>query len=71
MNQGNDAPGDRFGVLIVITLIGENPDPVGIPVVGASFDAGVALAQPGSTARVFVPGPGERPAGECDRGTAG
>jgi len=57
MNQGNDAPGDRFGVLTNITLIGENPDPLRIPVVGTSFDAGVALAQLGSTARVFVPEP--------------
>ena len=33
----------------------------GIPVVGASFEQGVALAQPGSTARVMVPSPEERP----------
>ena len=49
-NQGNDPT--REG-LIVGTL---NPSsvPVTIPVVGASFAAGVALAQPGSTARVRV-----------------
>jgi Zn-dependent M28 family amino/carboxypeptidase len=47
-NQGN-AP-DRMG-LIVGTLA---PETVDIPVVGASFDQGVALAQPGSTATVSV-----------------
>ena len=48
-NQG-DAP-DRLG-LIVGTLGG--PDIVAIPVVGASFDQGVALAAAGSTAHVSV-----------------
>jgi Zn-dependent M28 family amino/carboxypeptidase len=47
-NQGNTP--DRSG-LIVGTLA---PETVGIPVVGASFDQGVALAQPGSTATVSV-----------------
>jgi Zn-dependent M28 family amino/carboxypeptidase len=47
-NQGNDAT--RLG-LIVGTLA---PSSVDIPVVGASFDQGVALAQPGSTATVSV-----------------
>lgn len=47
-NQGN-AP-DREG-LIVGTLAPATP---GIPVVGASFADGAALAQPGSTARVRV-----------------
>ena len=32
-----------------------------IPVVGASYADGVALAQAGSTARVFVPAPESRP----------
>ncbi|HEX6328414.1 MAG TPA: M28 family metallopeptidase [Jiangellaceae bacterium] len=48
-NQGNDPT--REG-LIVGTLGGINV--VGIPVVGASFADGVALSQPGSTARVRV-----------------
>jgi len=55
-NQGNSA--DREA-LIVGTLGGA--DVVDIPVVGASFDDGAALAQAGSTARVFVPAPEERP----------
>ncbi|MFH8251629.1 M28 family metallopeptidase [Microbacterium sp. B2969] len=55
-NQGNE-PG-RTG-LIIGTLGGANV--VDIPVVGASFADGVALAAPGSTARVFVPQPEERP----------
>ena len=55
-NQGDtDARRD----LIVGTLGG--PSVVGIPVVGASFDDGVALAQPGSTARVVVAAPESRP----------
>ena len=56
MNQGN-AP-DRMD-LIVGTLGGA--DVVPIPVVGASFADGVALSQAGSTARVFVPAPEQRP----------
>lgn len=47
-NQGNDPT--REG-LIVGTL---EPSVVDIPVVGASFAQGEALAQPGSTARVMV-----------------
>jgi Zn-dependent M28 family amino/carboxypeptidase len=47
-NQGNDPT--REG-LIVGTLA---PAVIGIPVVGASFAAGVALAAPGSTAQVRV-----------------
>ena len=47
-NQGN-AP-DRMG-LIVGTLA---PESVDIPVVGASFEQGVALSAPGSIARVSV-----------------
>lgn len=59
MNQGNTP--DRSGVLTNITLIGENPDQLLIPVVGASYDSGLALAAAGSTARVFVPAPENRP----------
>ena len=55
MNQGNTP--ERSGVLTNITLIGENPDELAIPVVGASYEAGVSLARTGSTARVFVPEP--------------
>ena len=47
-NQGNDPT--REG-LIIGTLA---PDSVDIPVVGASFADGAALAQPGSTAHVHV-----------------
>jgi len=50
MNQGN-AP-DRMDVLTNVTLIGENPDALDIPVISTSFDAGASLAQPGSTATV-------------------
>jgi Zn-dependent M28 family amino/carboxypeptidase len=49
-NQGNTP--DREA-LIVGTLV-PSPAPITIPVVGASFANGVALAQPGSTARVQV-----------------
>ena len=55
-NQGNTP--DREG-LITGTLGGN--DVVDIPVVGGSFSDGVALAQPGSRARVFVPSPEPRP----------
>ena len=48
-NQGNTP--DREGVVIG-TLA---PAELDIPVVGTTFAAGVALAQPGSTARVRVP----------------
>ncbi len=50
-NQGNTP--ERSG-LIIGTLA---PDSVGIPVVGASFADGAALAQAGSTALVTVPEP--------------
>lgn len=59
MNQGNTP--DRSGVLSNITLIGENPDQLLIPVVGTSYEAGVSLAQAESTARVLVPEPENRP----------
>lgn len=57
-NQGDLDTDARKG-LIVGTLGGSNV--VDIPVVGASYDQGVALSQPGSTANVFVPAPEERP----------
>ncbi|MFC9560409.1 M28 family metallopeptidase [Agromyces sp. NPDC056965] len=57
-NQGNDDTAARND-LIVGTLGGS--DIVGIPVVGASYEQGVALSQPTSTARVFVPAPEQRP----------
>jgi Zn-dependent M28 family amino/carboxypeptidase len=50
-NQGNDP--SREG-LVIGTLA---PDTAAIPVVGASFADGAALAQPGSTARVKVDPP--------------
>jgi Zn-dependent M28 family amino/carboxypeptidase len=49
-NQGNDPTREA---LIVGTLV-PSPAPITVPVVGASFADGVALAQPGSTARVRV-----------------
>ena len=49
-NQGNDPTREA---LIVGTLV-PSPAPITIPVVGASFADGVALARPGSTARVRV-----------------
>jgi Zn-dependent M28 family amino/carboxypeptidase len=57
-NAGDDTS-DARQELIVGTLGGANI--VGIPVVGASYEQGVALAQAGSTARVMVPMPEERP----------
>jgi Zn-dependent M28 family amino/carboxypeptidase len=54
-NQGNDPT--REG-LIVGTL---DPLEATVPVVGASFAAGVALAQAGSTALISVPEPESRP----------
>ncbi|WP_353816646.1 M28 family metallopeptidase [Agromyces sp. SYSU T00266] len=57
-NQGNDTSDARNG-LIVGTLGGSNV--VGIPVVGASYEQGVALSQAGSTANIFVPAPESRP----------
>lgn len=53
-NQGNTSGTDRQD-LIVGTLGGTNV--VAIPVVGGSYAAGVALSQPGSTARVKVDAP--------------
>ncbi len=53
-NQGNTGGADRQD-LIIGTLGGTNV--VGIPVVGGSYSNGVALAQPGSTARVKVDQP--------------
>jgi Zn-dependent M28 family amino/carboxypeptidase len=50
-NQGNTPARET---LIVGTLA---PNPVSIPVVGASFADGAALAQPGSTALVIVEAP--------------
>ncbi len=49
-NQGDPGAGDRFGTLNPTLL----PFEATIPVVGTSFDAGAALAQPGSTANVKV-----------------
>ncbi len=57
-NQGDADTADRQD-LIVGTLGGSNV--VGIPVVGASYSQGVALAEPGSSANVFVPEPESRP----------
>jgi len=57
-NQGNTP--ERSG-LITGTLFGVNTEPLDIPVVGASFEQGVALAQAASTASIFVPAPEERP----------
>jgi Zn-dependent M28 family amino/carboxypeptidase len=57
-NQGNTTL--REGV-VTGTLIGVNQTPLSIPVVGASFADGVALAQPGSTARVSVGASSQRP----------
>jgi Zn-dependent M28 family amino/carboxypeptidase len=57
-NQGNDTTEARNN-LIVGTLGGS--DIVGIPVVGADYEQGVALSQPGSTANIFVPAPEQRP----------
>ncbi|WP_230859623.1 M28 family metallopeptidase [Actinoplanes aureus] len=48
-NQGNDPT--REG--LIVGTLGENP-PITIPVVGASFATGVALAQAGSTAHVRI-----------------
>ncbi len=57
-NQGNLDTADRQD-LIVGTLGG--PNVVRIPVVGASYQQGVALAAAGSTAKIFVPAPEQRP----------
>ena len=57
-NAGDDTTAARND-LIVGTLGGS--DIVGIPVVGASFQQGIALAQTGSTAHITVPLPEQRP----------
>jgi Zn-dependent M28 family amino/carboxypeptidase len=57
-NQGNTEL--RSG-LLTGTLFGVNQTPATIPVVGASFADGAALAAPGSTARVVVDAPESRP----------
>ena len=60
-NQGNTP--ERSGLIVADASSRTDGTPVthGIPVVGASFDQGVALSQPGSTARVMVPLPEQRP----------
>ncbi|MWB98003.1 M28 family metallopeptidase [Agromyces seonyuensis] len=57
-NQGNTP--ERSGVLLG-TLFGVNTEPLEIPVVGASYAAGEALAAAGSTATVVTPEPEQRP----------
>ena len=57
-NQGNTPL--REG-LITGTLFGINQQPLSIPVVGASFADGAALAAAGSTARIQVDPPESRP----------
>ncbi|WP_022893487.1 M28 family peptidase [Agromyces subbeticus] len=57
-NQGNTEL--RSG-LLTGTLFGVNQTPLSIPVVGASFADGAALAQAGSTAHVVVSSPESRP----------
>ncbi|MRG61369.1 M20/M25/M40 family metallo-hydrolase [Agromyces sp. CFH 90414] len=60
-NQGNTP--DREGLVVADASSRTDGSPVShdIPVVGASFQQGVALAQAGSTANVFVPAPEQRP----------
>ena len=57
-NQGNTEL--RSG-LVTGTLFGINQVPLNIPVVGASFADGAALAQAGSTAHIVVDSPESRP----------
>jgi Zn-dependent M28 family amino/carboxypeptidase len=57
-NQGNT---DLRSGLLTGTLFGVNQTPLSIPVVGASFADGAALAQPGSRAHVVVSSPESRP----------
>ncbi|WP_127793114.1 M28 family peptidase [Agromyces sp. LHK192] len=57
-NQGNTP--ERSGPLVG-TLFGVNTEPLDVPVVGASFADGVALAAAGSTAAIDVPLPEQRP----------
>lgn len=54
MNQGNASTPDRQDPMTNVTLIGANPTPLDIPVVSTSFQGGVSLAQPGSTATVSL-----------------
>ncbi|MFB9310295.1 Zn-dependent M28 family amino/carboxypeptidase [Agromyces hippuratus] len=60
-NQGNTP--DREGLVVADASSRTDGTPVAhnIPVVGASFAQGVALAEPGSSAHVFVPAPDPRP----------
>ena len=53
-NQGNTP--DREGLIVgtLVTQVQQPPPTITVPVVGASFADGQALAQPGSTARVRV-----------------
>jgi Zn-dependent M28 family amino/carboxypeptidase len=57
-NQGNT---DLRSGLVTGTLFGVNQTPASIPVVGASFADGAALAQAGSTAHIVVDEPEQRP----------
>ena len=57
-NAGDTTAADRNN--LIVGTLGVNSGVV-IPVVGASFQQGIALAQPGSTARVTVPAPESRP----------
>ncbi|PWC03369.1 M28 family metallopeptidase [Agromyces badenianii] len=57
-NQGNTPL--REG-LVTGTLFGVNTEPLDIPVVGASFADGVAMTAAGSTARILVDAPEQRP----------
>ncbi|MFB7883936.1 M28 family peptidase [Microbacterium sp. NPDC056057] len=57
-NQGNT---DLRSGLVTGTLFGINQTPLNIPVVGASFADGAALAQAGSTAHIVVDQPESRP----------
>ncbi|MFC9917868.1 M28 family peptidase [Agromyces binzhouensis] len=60
-NQGNTAERTALIVANAGTLTDGTPITHGIPVVGASYDDGVALSAEGSTAHVFVPAPENRP----------
>lgn len=60
-NQGNTP--DREALIVADASSRTDGSPVShtIPIVGASFQQGVALAASGSTANVFVPAPEQRP----------
>jgi len=60
-NQGNTP--EREGLIVADASSRTDGTPVthGIPVVGASFDQGVALSRTGSTAHIVVPAPEQRP----------